>query len=105
MGAKINVVLRRDNKLLSYPEIIAIILHEIAHCTFSDHGDQFKHLEQQLRYIYIQSAMSYGYFPPWNKIIFPESTGEALVINDNSQFEKFLCGIIVVLIALVTFSL
>jgi len=105
MGHTINVVLRKNNKMLSREETLAIILHEITHCTYSEHDDQFIQLEQQLRENYIQLALQNGDMPPWNKIIFPISTGKALILSEDYQLIKYLCSVIVMLIIVIVVKL
>lgn len=101
MGHSIGVVTRVNSTMLDYSTVVAIVLHEIAHCSYSNHGRDFVNLEQILRRKYLKIAPSVGSIKVWDKFEFPTSTGSSLMINTGPSLVDLVKRLIEFLVNLI----
>lgn len=80
---KIYISLRNNKgKFLHYTDIIAVLLHELVHHTYSEHNSDFINIEKKYRKKYIKYARNTGTIPPWIDIKFPNSSGKFINIHE-----------------------
>ena len=94
MGSSIGIVVRLNDNILDHATIVAIVIHEITHCSYSDHGQKFVELEQALREKYLRIAPSLGSIKVWDKFEFPISTGKSLIIGNDMAIIKIIKWIV-----------
>lgn len=79
-GKEIGTLLTINGNILEYYDIIAIIIHQLVHCSYSEHNSQFLYMERKYREFYIWHVINYGILNTLNYNIFPISTWNGLHI-------------------------
>lgn len=65
----INLVTNINGKYRTYHELLDTMLHELVHCKYLDHDENFTNLENKFRSDYRKIGLRYGVIKPWDPSI------------------------------------
>ena len=87
---KIQLVVKYNNTLLKYDELISITIHEITHSKYRDHGKEFLDYEKTLREKYKKYSRECGVIKIWDPDFeFSTSLGTHMIIKTINKNDKY----------------
>ena len=102
---KIQLVVKYNDKLLQYNELISILLHEITHSKYRDHGKEFISYEKSLREKYVKYSRECGLTKVWDSDFeFSTSLGTHIVIKSIDENENLKMTMLFKIVFLLYFT-
>lgn len=101
---KIQMVIKHNDKILNYNELISILIHELVHTKYRDHGTDFIEYEKELRNKYMKYVDEFYMIKPWEpKFEFCTSLGAHIKIKtiDNEINNNIVILIVITIVTLI----